>query len=110
MQKDLAAEAERMAAQRSGVMDEYIFQIENKIERSWERPLSARPGLDCVVNVVQNVAGEVMSATVQSCNGDEAVRRSIERAVVQASPLPKPANPALFQRNLRVRFQPADSQ
>lgn len=106
LQRELAAEAERMGAERAGLLDEYIRLIENQIERNWERPLSAKPGLDCIVNVVQLPTGDVVSATVSACNGDAAVVRSIERAVEQASPLPKPPNPALFERNLRVRFQP----
>jgi colicin import membrane protein len=47
-----------------------------------------------------------MSASVAACNGDDAVRRSIERAVLEASPLPKPPDPSLFERNLRVNFRP----
>ena len=50
--------------------------------------------------------GEVMSAKVSSCNGDEAVIRSIEKAVMDASPLPKPPNPSLFERDLFVSFHP----
>jgi colicin import membrane protein len=80
--------------------------IENRIERNWIKPLSVRPGLACVVDVVQLPSGDVMSAKVSSCNGDEAVIRSIEKAVMDASPLPKPPNPALFERNLSVRFHP----
>ena len=102
----LAAEAEANAARAAGLLDQYIALIENKIKQHWDRPLSARAGIDCIVNVVQLPSGDVMSATVASCNGDDAVRRSIERAVMEASPLPKPPNPALFQRNLRVNFKP----
>jgi hypothetical protein len=47
-----------------------------------------------------------VSARVASCNGDDAVRRSIERAVFDASPLPRAPDPALFQRNINVRFKP----
>jgi colicin import membrane protein len=90
------------------LLDQYISAIENKIERSWIRPLSAREGLDCIVRVVQLPSGDVMSAQVASCNGDEAVRRSIEKAVMDASPLPKPSNPALFERNLNVNFKPEE--
>ena len=43
---------------------------------------------------------------VESCNGDDAVRRSIERAVLDASPLPKPPTPALFERNVKVSSSP----
>jgi colicin import membrane protein len=43
---------------------------------------------------------------VGRCNGDEAVRQSIEAAVYRASPLPEPPDPALFERNLVVKFAP----
>lgn len=108
LQAQLAIEAERNAARAAGQLDQYIRMIENKIKQHWNRPLSARPGLDCVVRVVQLPTGDVVSATVASCNGDEAVRRSIERAVMDASPLPKPPNPALFERNLNVNFRPEE--
>lgn len=104
--QSLALEAEANAARNAGLLDQYISMLENRIKQNWDRPLSARPGIDCTVNVVQLPSGDVMSAVVGACNGDEAVRRSIERAVMEASPLPKPPNAALFQRNLNVRFQP----
>jgi hypothetical protein len=34
------------------------------------------------------------------------VRRSIERAVFDASPLPKAPNPTLFDRTINVNFKP----
>jgi len=108
LQAQLALEAERNAAREAGLYDQYVRMLESRIKQHWNRPLSARPGLDCVVRVVQLPTGDVMSATVASCNGDEAVRRSIERAVMDASPLPKPPNPALFERNLNVNFRPEE--
>ena len=106
MLRAAALEAEANAARDAGLLDQYIAMIESRIKQHWDRPLSARPGIDCIVNVVQLPSGDVMSATVASCNGDDAVRRSIERAVMDASPLPKPPNPALFERNVRVNFRP----
>lgn len=106
LQQQLALEAERNAARDAGLLDQYTRMLENKIKQHWDRPLSARPGIDCVVAVVQLPTGDVVSARVARCNGDEAVRRSIERAVMDASPLPRPPNPALFERNLNVSFQP----
>jgi colicin import membrane protein len=104
----LALEAEQNAARQAGLEDQYIRMIELKIKQEWNRPLSATAGIDCVVNVVQVPSGDVISARVASCNGDEAVRRSIERAVMEASPLPKPPHPSLFQRNLNVNFRPEE--
>jgi colicin import membrane protein len=103
-----AVEAEANAAREAGLLDQYTRMIESKIEQNWVRPLSAREGLDCLVRVVQTLTGDVISVQVASCNGDEAVRRSIEKAVMDASPLPRPPNPALFERNLNVNFRPEE--
>jgi colicin import membrane protein len=104
----VALEAEQNAAREAGLQDQYIRMLESKIKQEWNRPLSAQPGLDCIVRVVQLPSGDVISATVATCNGDEAVRRSIERAVMDASPLPKPPHPSLFERNLNVNFRPEE--
>src|SRR5437762_5930772 len=106
LQRGLAAEADRQEAERAGLLDQYVRMIQDKIERNWTRPLSASPGLDCLVSVVQLPTGDVIEARVTRCNGDDAVTRSIEAAVRQASPLPRPPNPNLFERNLNVRFRP----
>jgi colicin import membrane protein len=107
-QREAAQEAARMEAERSGVMDEYIRQIQNQIAKNWNQPLSAKPGLECVINVIQLPTGDVYKATIDNnhCNGDDAVKRSIEAAVQRASPLPKPPSQAAFDRNLIVTFRP----
>lgn len=108
LQQQLALEAEQNAARAAGLYDQYVRAVEQRIKGKWQRPLSARLGLDCVVRVVQVPTGDVISASVVSCNGDDAVRRSIERAVLDASPLPKAPTPALFERTVEVRFQPEE--
>jgi colicin import membrane protein len=102
----LAAEERLAAARASGQMAQYISQITSKIERAWNRPRSAIAGLQCEVSVTQLSGGVVASVRVGRCNGDQAVRQSIEDAVYRASPLPQPADPALFERNLVVTFRP----
>jgi colicin import membrane protein len=69
---------------------------------------SARPGLDCSVQVTQIPSGDVVDVRVLSCNGDEAVVRSIEAAVLRASPLPQPPTAALFERTLILEFRPVE--
>jgi colicin import membrane protein len=102
----LAAEERLAAARASGQMAQYISQITAKIERAWNRPPSATAGLQCEVRVTQVQGGVVTAVRVERCNGDAAVRQSIEDAVYRASPLPQPADPALFERNLVVTFRP----
>jgi colicin import membrane protein len=48
----------------------------------------------------------VISARIESCNGDQAVRESIEAAAYRASPLPPPPDPSMFERDLEVTFRP----
>ena len=101
------AEEERVSAVQSGPLrDQYIAQLQNRIQRAWIRPESARVGLDCLVQVTQVAGGEVTSAQVTQCNGDTAARQSIENAVYRASPLPSPPDPALFMKTFSFRFHP----
>jgi colicin import membrane protein len=102
----LAAEERLAAARASGLQNQYIAQITARIERAWIRPPSATVGLDCEVRVTQVPGGVVTGVVVGRCNGDEAVRQSIEAAVYRASPLPEPPDPSLFDRNLRFNFKP----
>jgi colicin import membrane protein len=46
--------------------------------------------------------------SIGDCNGDEAVRESIEAAVYRASPLPPPPDPSLFERQLVIEFKPTN--
>jgi colicin import membrane protein len=106
LRKQLADE-ERVAAVQSGPLrDRYSALLQNKVQRAWIKPPSATPGVDCLVQVTQVPGGEVTGARVTQCNGDAAVRQSIENAVYRASPLPEPPDPALFERNFTLRFRP----
>ena len=106
LQQALALEEDRRRAEEAGYLDEYIRLIENRIQQSWIPPASAMAGLECVVNVTQIPSGDVVDVRVGRCNGDDAVIRSIEAAVLRASPLPRPAIASLFERNLEVVFNP----
>ena len=104
----IQAEERLAAARASGAMNQYIAQITARIERAWIRPATARTGIDCEVKVTQLAGGAVTAVQVTRCNGDDAVRQSIEAAVYRASPLPLPADPSLFERSLVVTFRPED--
>ncbi len=104
--RELEAEEARLAAARSGELAQYIALIQQRVTRNWIRPPEARPGLSCELYVTQIPGGEVVGVRFGRCNGDDVVRRSIEAAVFKASPLPKPSNPALFERNLVFEFKP----
>ena len=106
LQQELDAEQERLDAMNAGALERYMFALRQKIERNWVKPASAVQGVSCTVSVRQLPGGEVVSVVVERCNGDEAVRRSVEAAVFKASPLPEPEEASLFDRNLRFLFEP----
>ncbi len=106
LQRSLAAEERADATRDSAALASWESQIAAKITRAWLRPPTARVGIDCMLNVTQVPGGEVTQVSIGQCNGDEAVRESIEAAVYRASPLPAPPDPSLFDRNLQIRFKP----
>jgi len=102
----IAAEAAQIEAQNSTEAQIYQTMIKQKVTRNWARPGTAQDDLSCAVAVTQVPGGEVLSAKVidSQCNGDAFVKRSVEAAVMRASPLPQPDNPLLFLRNFTITF------
>jgi colicin import membrane protein len=108
LQSQLEEEEGRNQAENAGLLNQYIALIEQRVVRNWNRPPSARAGLECRVRVAQTPGGTVLSVQIDQCNGDAAVRQSIEAAVMRSSPLPPPPDPRLFERNLVLVFKPID--
>ena len=109
------AEAQKRAAEEQArrtsagpALASWKSQIEAKITHNWLRPPTARSGIKCVLKVTQVPGGEVTNVSIGECNGDQAVRDSIQAAVYRASPLPPPPDPALFDRELIIQFTPED--
>jgi colicin import membrane protein len=108
LRRSLEAEEEANAVARSGVVDEYRRMLIAAIERNWNRPPSARPGLECTLHDSQAPGGTVIDVRVGTCNGDQAVRESITNAVFRASPLPPPPDARAFERRLEIVFRPTE--
>lgn len=106
LQQQLQAEEHLDAVESSPEKAEYLSLIQAKISRAWVRPASAQPGLKCIVHLTQIPGGEVTRVAVEGCNGDDAVRQSVQTAAYRASPLPAPPDPALFDPNITVTFAP----
>lgn len=108
LRAQLAAEEGRTNAVNAGLLNQYVAMIQQKVMRNWIKPPTAKSGLECEVRVAQAMGGTVLSVEVGRCNGDAAVRTSIEAAVQRASPLPAPPDPRLFERNLLFIFKPTE--
>jgi len=105
---EVEEEQRRLALQASGEYAAWLGAIQAKVARNWNRPPAARPGIACEVRVSLIPGMQVVNAEILSCNGGEAVRRSILAAVERASPLPRPSDPALFERSIVFVFKPED--
>lgn len=84
--------------------------IRQKVERNWLRPVQSAGGLSCIVRLRISPGGEVLSAVIVRGSGDPAFDRSVEAAVVRASPLPVPSDLSMFEhfRDLELKFKPED--
>jgi colicin import membrane protein len=106
LRSQMASEEHINAVQSSPAKAEYLSLITARIYRAWIRPPSARSGVKCLLHITQIPGGEITHVVVAGCNGDEAVRQSVETAAYRASPLPAPSDPALFDPNIDVTFAP----
>ena len=84
--------------------------IQLHVEQRWYEPPGVAQGLSCTIYVTQIPGGEVVGMRFGTCNGGAAVRQSIENAVRNASPLPAPPEPALFEREVELVFTPKESR
>jgi TolA protein len=98
------AQAEAKAqvnAQQQAQIVSAIQAIRLKINRSWIRPMAIKHGLKCRIRVRLMSDGTVIEAEIIASSGDETFDTSAQNAVIQASPLPVPADKDVFERNFR---------
>ena len=106
LQAQLAEEQAQARAEHA--LSGYIPQIQNKIQRNWLRPAGSAGGLSCLIRVKLIPGGEVVDAKVVRSSGDPLFDRSVETAVLKASPLPMPADATMFKyfREIDFNFNP----
>ena len=101
----LAEEEERTGAAFQGLKAQYVAALQAHVERRWFKPPGTPAGATCIAFVTQIPGGEVVAVRFGTCGGGEAFRQSVENAIRNASPLPPPPQPALFEREVRLVFK-----
>ncbi len=86
----------------------YIGKLKAKIRSNIVLPPDIKGNPEAIFDVVQLPTGEVMSARLRKSSGHKAYDAAVERAILKASPLPKPDRPEQFQRKLEITFRPLD--
>jgi colicin import membrane protein len=98
----LAAEAEADAA----------AMIRDQVQRSWRYPPNVNPQQRVTVRITTVPTGEVTSVTVVQGSGNTALDRSVEQAVLKASPLPVPSDIRVYEQSFRtftMEFRPENA-
>jgi len=103
-------ERERLQRQVNSALAQYIPIIKQKVSRNWNRPASLRADIEAHVTVRLSQAGEVISARVVKSSGNPVFDRSVENAVLKASPLPIPQERGVNEefRSLKLIFKPEE--
>jgi len=87
----------------------YKAAIQQAVLNQWIRPETIPLGQKCRLTINQIPAGGVTSVQFDpSCPYDEAGRRSVEAAILRASPLPYRGFESVFQRTLFFNFEAQD--
>jgi colicin import membrane protein len=105
-----AAKAAEAAAARARAKaeGEYVAKIRSKVLGNiiMASEISGNP--EAVFSVTQMPTGEILDIKPVRSSGNKAYDDAVERAIRKSSPLPKPDQPELFQRQLTLKFRPQD--
>lgn len=80
--------------------------IKNRINKDIADTVPGNPASVFVVTLLPNC--EVLKITLQKSGGNKAYDDEVERAILRASPLPRPDKAEVFDRELRLTFRPKD--
>ncbi len=97
--------ADRAADARDAKLAEWAIALTRHVARNWVRPPNTGD-FECRVRMQLLPDGTVTNAKIEKSCGSAQLDRSVEDAVYRASPLPKPSDPSVFDRDLTIRFVP----
>jgi len=82
--------------------------IRAKIRRNIILPRDLAGNPEAIFDVTLLPTAEVLTVRRRKSSGNLAYDEAVERAILKASPLPKPEQPSVFERQLELRFRPQD--
>jgi colicin import membrane protein len=112
-QREATTEQARLDAQRASAkaraINDYVGKIRSKIRSNILVPDGIAGNPEAVFDVAQLPNGEILSVELRKTSGHAAYDAAVERAILKSSPMPKPGEPGLYQRELVLRFRPQES-
>lgn len=109
-EQEARARAEQAAASaaRNNAQARWIDQIRSRIRGYINLPPDIPGNPEAIFDVVQLPTGEIIDVKLRKSSGVHAYDDAVQRAILKASPLPKPVPADLFQRSLELHFRPLD--
>jgi len=104
--RDLLARESNAARDRA--IAGWVDKVRAKIRGNIVLPPDLQGNPEAVFDVVQLPTGEVLDARLRKSSGHKGYDEAVHRAILKASPLPKPDRPELFVRDLHLTFKPRD--
>jgi colicin import membrane protein len=112
---DAIAEEQRLvnAEKDEREANSYRQLIQQRLSENWNRPPSARRGMETMIRLQLVPTGRVVGVTVLKSSGDSAFDRSVEQAAFKADQFIElqKMSPSLFEKKFRqvdVLFSPQD--
>src|SRR5215831_15024177 len=107
-ERERVAMAQVAAAAQAKAIDEYIRRIQAKIKGNVIVPPDIAGNPEAIFEVVQLPTGEIIDVQLRKSSGVRAYDEAVQRAIIKASPLPRPDSADLFRRDLTLKFRPLD--
>ena len=107
-ERERVATAKAAEAAQAKAMDDYIRRIQTRIKSNVVLPPDIAGNPEAVFDVLQLPTGEIIDVQLRKSSGVRAYDEAVQRAIIKASPLPKPEVADLFRRNLTLKFRPSD--
>lgn len=96
----------RAESEREQRQSEWAAALTAHVQRNYKTPPGAPDDFACQVRMQLLPDGTVTNAKIVKSCGSAPLDRAVEDAVYRSSPLPKPADPSVFDRDLTINFTP----
>ena len=100
--------ARQQADARAKALAAWQEKIRAKIRGNIILPRDLAGNPEAVFDVALLPTGEVLTVKQRKSSGHPGYDEAVYRAILKSSPLPKPENPSLFDRQLELHFRPQD--
>lgn len=103
------ANSEQASVGKARGLADYQNKLRGKIRGNITRPEGIKGNPEAVFEVTQLPTGEVLPPVkILKSSGNKALDEAVERAILKSSPLPKPDDPSLFERVIKIPYKPFD--